>query len=176
MTTQMVLFAIGLDKPGLVSHISSVIHKAGGNFEDSRMTTLAGDFALIVLFRADEEAVRQIKMDCQSLEQELAITTFFRQASQKQAQAPTVNYSFEATGHDRPGIVSRLSSVFSKNGANVVSLDTSLVNMAFVGTPMFKVNGKIQVPATLDIVSLRDLLEDVCDDMELVLEFLQEEA
>ncbi|MBN2339906.1 MAG: glycine cleavage system protein R [Deltaproteobacteria bacterium] len=171
MTTKMVMYAIGPDRPGLVSRLSAVVHNAGGNFEDSRMATLAGDFALLVLFSADDTAITQIQNDVKKIESELEITTHFRKASQKSDAGGTHEYSFEATGHDRPGIVSRLSAVLSQNDVNVISMDTSLVNMAFIGTPMFKIKGKVQTPKGTDIASLRDTLEDVCEDMELVLEF-----
>lgn len=171
MTTQMVLYAIGLDRPGLVSKISTVIHECGGNFEDSRMATLAGDFALIVLFSADDTSIEKIRTKAQKLESELQISTHFRIASQKIDSANSREYAFEATGHDRPGIVSRLSSVLAQNGANVIAMDTSLINMAFVGTPMFRVKGRVQVPKDTEITALRDTLEDICEDMELILEF-----
>ena len=37
----LVLTAVGPDRPGLVSEISSMVHGAGANLEDSRMAILA---------------------------------------------------------------------------------------------------------------------------------------
>ena len=171
MTTQMVLFAIGPDKPGIVSRISSIIHENGGNFEDSRMATLAGDFALIVLFSAYQDAMTAIKKDCASLESLLSIRCEFRTPSPATSSVSTNGWHFEATGHDQPGIVSRLSTAMANAGVSVISMDTSMTNIAFVGTPMFRVRGEISIPESLDAVALRDTLEDVCEDLALVLEF-----
>ncbi len=171
MTTQMVLFAIGPDKPGIVSRISSIIHENGGNFEDSRMATLAGDFALIVLFSACQDAMAAIKKDCASLESQLSIRCEFRTPGPAASSVSANHWHFEATGHDQPGIVSRLSTAMANAGVSVISMDTSMINIAFVGTPMFRVRGEISIPKTLDAVVLRDTLEEVCEDMALVLEF-----
>lgn len=171
MNTQMVLFAIGPDKPGLVKEITAVIHESGGNLEDSRMASLAGDFALIVLFSGNNDAIDSVKKRCAQLESKLNITTQFKISTQKTDTGENSDFQFEATGHDQPGIVSRLSQVFADNGANLVSLETSLFNLAFAGTPMFRVNGQVSVPSGADIAKLRELLENVCDDMELLLEF-----
>ena len=168
---KMVLFAIGPDRPGLVSEVSSVIHDAGGNVEDSRMATLAGDFALIFLFSLDPSQRAILEAGCKGLEKKLGITTQIRDASDRAAQAQGAVHSFTATGHDQPGIVRRLTEVLAKNGANVVSMETSLVNLAFHGTPMFKVTGKLSILAGVNIVTLRDRLEDVCEDLELLLDF-----
>ncbi len=45
----LVLTAVGPDRPGLVSEISSLVLAAGANLEDSRMAILGGEFALLVL-------------------------------------------------------------------------------------------------------------------------------
>ena len=175
MTTQMVLFAIGPDKPGIVSRISSVIHSNGGNFEDSRMATLAGDFALIVLFSAQPDAMESIKKECAALEKDLAITCEFRTPSPAALSVAANSWHFEATGHDQPGIVSRLTTALANEGVSVISMDTSMINIAFIGTPMFKVRGEINIPDTIDATTLRETLEDVCDDLALVLEFTRME-
>ncbi|MBN2530925.1 MAG: hypothetical protein JXR76_31350 [Deltaproteobacteria bacterium] len=171
MTTQMVLFAIGPDRPGLVSRISSIIHDNGGNFEDSRMTTLAGDFALIILFAASADAMAQIQTECAALEGEMAISCHFKKPSEKSKEVVRNTWQFEATGHDRPGIVSRLTTAMAGQGVSVITMDTSMANMAFIGTPMFRIKGELNIPETMDATLLRDNLEEICEDMALVLEF-----
>ena len=170
----MVLYAIGPDRPGLVSRFSSVIHNNGGNFEDSRMATLAGDFALIVLFSADDDKMEEIRNECKKIEDELSVSCHFRKPGHKAAEQSAAIWKFEATGHDQPGIVSRLSTAMATMGVSVIAMDTSVINMAFIGTPMFKVSGQISIPETIESATLRDTLEDVCEDMALVMEFTRQ--
>src|SRR3954467_5650695 len=54
----LVLTAVGADRPGLVSEISSLVLAAGANLEDSRMAIPHGEFALLLLVSGDEPAMR----------------------------------------------------------------------------------------------------------------------
>ncbi len=56
----LVLTAVGPDRPGLVSEISSMVLSAGANLEDSRMAILGGEFALLVLVSGDEKATGEV--------------------------------------------------------------------------------------------------------------------
>ena len=45
----LIISAIGSDRPGIVSEISGIITTHGGNVEESRMSRLGSDFAIIML-------------------------------------------------------------------------------------------------------------------------------
>ena len=49
MSQLIVLSAIGSDRAGIVQDISKVILSCGGNIEESRMTTLGSEFAVLML-------------------------------------------------------------------------------------------------------------------------------
>ncbi|MDZ7770885.1 MAG: ACT domain-containing protein [Woeseiaceae bacterium] len=49
MTQLIVLSAIGTDRPGVVNDLSKVILDCGGNIEESRMTALGTEFAMLLL-------------------------------------------------------------------------------------------------------------------------------
>ena len=116
----------------------------------------------------------KIKDDCNALAAELSVTCQFRQPTPKVKDVTGNLWKFEATGHDRPGIVSRLSTAMASQGVSVNSMDTAVINMAFIGTPMFNVRGSLSIPDDIDANSLRDTLEELCEDMALVLEFTRQ--
>ncbi|MCZ6785066.1 MAG: hypothetical protein O7G30_17340, partial [Proteobacteria bacterium] len=49
MKRWFILSAIGGDRPGLVADLARLIYDADANLEDSRMTILGSDFAVILL-------------------------------------------------------------------------------------------------------------------------------
>ena len=49
MAQLIVLSAIGSDRTGIVQDITEVILNCGGNIEESRMTTLGNEFAMLML-------------------------------------------------------------------------------------------------------------------------------
>ena len=44
----LIISAIGSDRPGIVSKLAGIITNHGGNIEKSRMTRLGSDFVIIV--------------------------------------------------------------------------------------------------------------------------------
>src|SRR5690242_16200537 len=54
MTTAMVFTFIGADKPGLVQKLAQTVGDHGGNWLESRMSELAGQFAGIVQVAVDQ--------------------------------------------------------------------------------------------------------------------------
>lgn len=163
----VVLSAMGPDRPGIVKEFSSVIHKAGGNIEDSRMAILAGDFAIIVLFTASDEELSTIRKECAALEKKLNFHVHFKE-SEKQGQRPAHRvFELEATGVDQPGIVHSLSATLADLNINVVSLESRLNNAAFHGTAMFTVRAEIQLAEDDLLERLKQRLERVCDQLDL---------
>src|SRR5690348_7753040 len=57
---QLIITAVGPDRPGIVGELTSHLHAAGGNLLDSRMINLRGEFAMMILVEtsADEAAGR----------------------------------------------------------------------------------------------------------------------
>jgi len=71
--SHLVLTAVGPDRPGLVNRISSLIHEASANLEDSRMAILGGEFALLVLVSGTDAAVARVEQEAVRLEPELGL-------------------------------------------------------------------------------------------------------
>ena len=55
MSTTLVLTVIGTDRPGLVESIAAVVAAHGGNWLESRMARLGGQFAGIVRIEVPRE-------------------------------------------------------------------------------------------------------------------------
>ena len=166
-TQQMVLTAIGPDRPGIVKEISSAIHQSGANLEDSRMAVLAGDFALIVLFSGEPDAIEAIKEKCKKIEHKLDFQITFKPPSGRKEGEHHGLYRFQATGVDQPGIVHTISAILAEFDVNVVSLESRLSHAAFHGTAIFTFHAEIQI-STQDIMdSLTDRLDRACEELDL---------
>lgn len=166
-TQQMVLTAIGPDRPGLVKEISSVIHDCGANLEDSRMAVLAGDFALLILFSGTTECLENIKSKCKLIEEKLSFNISFKQATQRPEDREYTLYQLQGTGVDQPGIIHRVSEILADFEINVLSLESKLTRAAFHGTSMFSFNATIQIYRKNVVESLIERLEQACEKLDL---------
>src|SRR3954469_15585656 len=53
---QLIITAVGPDRPGIVGELTGHLHAAGANLLDSRMVNLRGQFALVLLMEAPDAA------------------------------------------------------------------------------------------------------------------------
>ena len=83
MEKKFIMTAFGKDRPGFVADISRVIYENECNLEDSTMTGISNEFALIILFsgREDGGLEDQLAKDCRRLERENGISAFIRPVS-----------------------------------------------------------------------------------------------
>ncbi len=163
----LVLSALGKDRPGIVHELSKAILDCGGNIEDSRMTVLGGEFALMMLVSGPWAAIAKLESRLSGLEQRLALTIVAKHTEPRPARANMVPYVVDVVSMDHPGIVHDVSEFFSSRGINIEDLSTWTYPAAHTGTPMFSLSMTISVPAELHIGQLRSEFTTFCDDLNL---------
>lgn len=156
--------AVGPDRPGLVSEISSLVLSAGANLEDSRMAILGGEFALLVLVSGDEKATREVAARSDALGAKLGLHLFTKPTTQRQAVTDHLPFEIRVTGVDRPGIVQRVTGVLAGRGVNVASFESRLEFAPESGTPLFILEAALQVPSALALEDLRRELGKACEE------------
>jgi len=160
----LVLTAVGPDRPGLVSEISSLVHTAGANLEDSRMAILGGEFALLVLVSGDEKATREVAARGEALGAKLGLRLLTKPTTTRQVARDFLPFEIRVTGVDRPGIVQRVAGVLAGRGVNVASLESRLEFAPESGTPMFMLQASLQIPSALALEDLRRELSKACEE------------
>jgi len=160
----LVLTAVGPDRPGLVSEISSMVLAAGANLEDSRMAILGGEFALLVLVSGEEQAMSHVEARAAELGKRLGLHLLTKATTSRQPARDFSPFRIRVTGVDRPGIVQRVAGVLAGRGVNVASLESRLEFAAESGTPMFILEANLQIPSALALADLRRELGAVCEE------------
>ncbi|MGD2056686.1 MAG: ACT domain-containing protein, partial [Gammaproteobacteria bacterium] len=150
-TSQLVLSALGEDKPGIVDELSRCVLNSGCNIADSRMTVLGGDFAILLLVDGNWNNVAKLENQIALLEERLGLTIIARRTTPKKIRNDLLPYGVDVVALDQPGIVYHLASFFSKRQINIQELATSSYSAAHTGTPMFSVHLTIDIPASLQI-------------------------
>ncbi|MBI5559683.1 MAG: transcriptional regulator [Deltaproteobacteria bacterium] len=124
------LTAIGKDRPGIVAGVAKVLYEHGCNIEDSTMTILEDEFAIILIMSAPEE------MDKDSLEQglkrageELALTIHTKEIGKESPEkAPHSTHLVTVSGYDKPGIVHKTACLLAKWNVNITDLSTKVIH------------------------------------------------
>jgi glycine cleavage system transcriptional repressor len=167
MPEQLVITALGDDRPGIVDELSNALFRHNLNIEDSRMSVLGGEFAVLLLVSGEQASIDDFVADTASLEQSLNMKILVKVTSSTGSKQSMVPYTVEVVAIDHPGIVHKLASFFSSRQINIVDLHTERYAAAHTATPMFSVNMTIGIPTEMSIKALRDEFINMCDDLNL---------
>ena len=159
-----VMTVIGPDRPGLVESVASLVTEHGGNWLESRMARLGGQFAGILRVEIPTEKNEAFTAAVASLETRgLSVVL---QPDRPEAAAPLPRLTtIEIVGHDRPGIVRQISRALAAHGVNVEELETELSSAAMTGETLFKATAKLGIPPSCDTAELRLELEKIAADL-----------
>lgn len=163
MLTQIVLTLIGRDRPGMVDTLANTVADHGGNWLESRMCHLGGEFAGILRVELPPDREADLTAALAKLESSgLQVTV----RQDKGAVAPAkVSATIEVMGQDRPGIVRQISKALAAQRVNVEELHTERVSAPMSGEMMFQATIAVQIPADSDGEALRRELERIATDL-----------
>jgi glycine cleavage system transcriptional repressor len=167
MSKQLVIAAIGEDRPGLVDELSGWILESGCNIADSRMTVLGGEFAVLLLAEGPWNSLAKLEDQQDQVQSRLGMTINLKRTEKKPPQGAFLPYAVDVVALDHPGIVHNLASFFSQRKINIQDLATSSYSAAHTGTLMFSVHMTLDVPADTHIAGLREEFLDFCDRLNL---------
>jgi glycine cleavage system regulatory protein len=160
----LVMTMIGRDRPGLVESVADLVREHGGNWLESRMARLGGQFAGILRVEVPGEKQERLVSALKQLEAQngLAVVAY---PDQPQPASPARLSLLEIVGQDRPGIVSQISGALAGYGVNVEELQTECASAAMSGETLFKARAKLSVPESCDTTALRQELEKIAEDL-----------
>lgn len=173
MSIHLVITFMGKDQPGLVESLASTIAGQGGNWLESRMSHLGGQFAGVLRVAVTEEKEAALmKALLQLQDKGLSITVKSEPAEAESKPRPLV--TLDLLGGDQVGIVSRISGLLAGLGVNVEELQTELTTAPMSAELLFKARGLLTLPTHLAPETLRAELEAVASDLMVDLHLHQE--
>ncbi len=164
MLATLVMTVIGPDRPGLVQLLAACVADQGGNWLESRMCHLGGQFAGIVSVEAPADRADDLRRALQRLEaQGLRVIVHAEREPARRAEGPVVG--LEIVGQDRPGILRQVSAVLVAHLANVEELSSERVDAPMGGGILFRARATILVPDPARLPALRADLEKIAADL-----------
>lgn len=160
------LSAIGRDRPGIVADLAELIYECDCNLEDSSMTILGSEFAVLLLLTGEAEGVEQrLSSACKRLEWEKRLTVFFRPLQGEPLSYGVAHNArvveLQAVGVDKAGIVARVARCLANHSINIIQMSTLSRPEPGTGTPIYQMRVRMEVPAEVDQSALRRELDAI---------------
>ena len=156
------LTAFGQDRPGIVAALAEGLYHLGCNIEDTCMTRLRDEFAMMLLVRLPAGlAPDQLPDRLTPKTGPLRLTVLCREVSlQTATHTPTTqapNLMLSVYGADRPGIVAAVARVVADQGGNITDLNTRVIGSP--DRPVYAMVLEIHMPGGAQNDALQAALE-----------------
>ncbi|SED92691.1 glycine cleavage system protein R [Pseudomonas kilonensis] len=168
----LVITVFAPDKPGQVERIADCIAEHGGNWLESRMSRLAGQFAGILRISAPAEAHEALIEALQGLSAHDIRVLIAESALEEACTWKPI--TMELVGNDRPGIVRDITRLLSEQGVNVERLVTYVRPAPMSSELLFHAEAILGVPLTLSLETLQERLETLADELMVELKLSDE--
>jgi len=177
MSKKFLLTAFSKDRPGIVADLSRVIYENGCNLEESSMTNLAGEFAILLLLSVPagnlKDAEEKLSTECRRLEREKGITAFIRPIDLETQKKKTdiLTKTIHVEGLDQAGIVYKVSSFLADRGINIATLHTERRLSPESGAAIYAMTITVELPSQVSLQPVEDGLAQIGDQLNVDVTF-----
>ena len=161
------LTIIGEDRPGLVSALATVVAIHGGNWQQSQLTRLAGQFAGVVLVDLPEDRLAAFDEALNGVRSG-GVTVVAVNTNAVPAEGELMRLSL--VGDDRPGIVAQISRVMAGLGVTIDSLDTYTSEAPLAGGLLFHAEAILRLPPGVEADAIRAGIEPIAGELMIDLD------
>ena len=169
------LTAVGADRPGIVAAVTGVLVDLGANLEDSSMTILRGNFAMMLVVDAPAgvtagsveaalappAAAHDLVVTVRPLAEVAGGAPPARTGETAEAEEP--RYTLAVYGADHPGIVHGVAAMLAAEGVNIVDLSTRVIGGP--ERPVYAMVLEVALPAGADPDALGRRLSQVAAEL-----------
>ena len=164
MPLPLVMTIISPDRTGLVESVARTVAEHGGNWLESRMCRLGGEFAGILRIEIPAEKKSALLAALQKL-QANGLQIVVRDDATVATKISGKQTKLDIVGSDRPGIVREITAALARAGVNVEEFSSEVVSAPMSGETLFKATARLQLPTNCDLAALKKDLEKIAADL-----------
>lgn len=156
--SEIVVTAVGEDRPGIVAAISGALLDIGGNLADARAALLRGSFATVLAVTVPAGVgVPEVRAALAPVAERLGLGIDVAAAAPVHDGAARARAVLSVYGADRPGIVHGFAAALAGRDANIVDLSARRVGEP----PLYVLGVEVELPPGVGAGALREALAPV---------------
>ena len=162
-----IITAIGSDRVGIVDDLTTSILEKNCNIEESRMSVLGGEFAVMLLLSGAQGDIEALTKESRQLAKKLDLHISVKPTVEPKTRPQMRPYMIESVSLDTPGIVHAITALLRRNQINIENMETDTTAAPWTGAPMFVMRGRISIPQEVSLAALREEIENLETDQNL---------
>ena len=169
-----IITAVGPDRPGMAHALAEKLFEAQCNLEDTTMTRLSGQFAMILAVAPPADlSLEALDVQLKPLRASHGLIIDIAPAAPDAATALAVpRHILTAYGPETSGLLARLTGILADKAVNVTDVQTRVAGAGMVYVMILE----LELPPDLRAESLEDELRYRAPDLQIALRVLEEET
>ena len=169
MQTSLVLTILGPDRSGLVKSVAEAVKNHQGNWQESRMVRLAGQFAGLAHVTIPTEQAEALTQALNALQADgLQILV---QQSHDTSSTKLTPLTLELLGQDRPGIIHDITRQLAALNVNIEELESEQRPAPMSSELLFYAQLKLGLPEGISADEVQSAFEAMPDPLMVDLSF-----
>ncbi len=166
MKKMLSLSAIGIDRTGIVSSISKILFELGCNIEDSTMTLLSGQFAVILLLDCPKNLdILKLKSKMKTSLNKLDLSFFLTEVDKPiKSKKSFGEYIVSVYGADKAGIVYNVSKYLADNKINITDVQTKISGKK---DKVYIMLLEINIPKKIKEKNIKNQLKELAKELDV---------
>ena len=159
----IIVTAVGKDRPGLTQSLAAAIQDAGGNWLESHFARLGGQYVGSVLVELPDNRLADLeRAAADACDEGFTVGVLPAMRGSAVSGQPL---AFDVVAKDRPGIVRELATALAALDVNIEDLQTSAEDGAMFGDKLFRAHASVLVPPGTALENVRAALENISGDL-----------
>ncbi len=167
-----VLSALGPDRVGIVRDLTGVIRQFSCNIEESRMISMGGEFAVIMLIDGSEEAIDKLSDDCECWKELEDLHVSLKKTNPARKELTGLPYLIKTLSLNTPGIVHAVTNLLRDKGLSICELETDTSSAPFTGSPMFSMKIEFIAESVKTVDELREELHEIGQEANIDIQLM----
>jgi glycine cleavage system transcriptional repressor len=176
----IIITAAGRDHPGMAHALAQILSDSGCNIEDTTMTRLSGEFAMILIVSppdGEEHArfIQNLETQLAPLESSHGLFVGVRDIDDTRPElADAPRYILSVYGPEKTGLLAAMTGVLAQHGVNITDVQTRVAGGGAVYVMMFE----LELPQGLGEETLQTAIQNAAQSsgLQASLRQLEEET
>jgi len=166
MSAEKIIITIfAKDRPGIIQALSDTVLSHQGNWLESSLSRLCGQFAGIAHISIEKQKKVALVEALTVLEKDGIHVTFQNSLGFDADVDEIESIQMLVEANDRPGIVEEITSALSDVNVNIEHMDTECESASMAGYDLFRAHLSLALPDGFGEAELEEVLEGVSDDL-----------